>query len=284
MILVTGAAGKTGLAVLAQLSKIDEPVRALVHKADYADSVRRAGAHDVTHGDMRDQEVMGAALEGVHAVYHIPPNVHPAELEIGRVIIEAAVQAGIGHFVYHSVLHPQVEAMPHHWQKMRVEEFLFTSGLEFTVLQPTAYVQNILGQWQSIYNQGYFRMPYPVETRVSLVDLEDVAEAALIVLTEDGHRGAIYELVGTSALSQQQIAEILSTTLGKQIRADTISIEDWEREARKSGLSDYAIDTLIKMFRYYADYGLAGNTSVLKWLIGRPPTAYERAIRRERKL
>ncbi len=70
-------------------------------------------------------------------------------------------------FVYHSVLHPQIEAMPHHWAKMRVEEMLFAAGFDLTILQPTAYMQNILGAWRGIVEDGVFRVPYPVETRLS---------------------------------------------------------------------------------------------------------------------
>ena len=63
------------------------------------------------------------------SVYHVCPNVSPDEIAIGRVSIAAARSAGVEHFVYHSVLHPQTEAMPHHWLKLRVEEALITSGL-----------------------------------------------------------------------------------------------------------------------------------------------------------
>ncbi len=59
-------------------------------------------------------------------------------------------RSGVTRFVYHSVLHPQIEAMPHHWQKMRTEEMLFAAGFELTVLQPTAYMQNILGAWRGV--------------------------------------------------------------------------------------------------------------------------------------
>ena len=89
--------------------------------------------------------------------------------------------------VYHSVLHPQIEAMPHHWEKMRAEELLFAAGLDVTVLQPTAYMQNILAGWRDIVEAGIYRVPYPVESRISLVDLDDVAAAAALVLTQPGH-------------------------------------------------------------------------------------------------
>lgn len=284
MILVTGAAGKTGLAVLQRLSNIDELVRVLVRKKEYEQAVRTSGAESVCIGDMRDRRLVQTALEGVRTVYHIPPNVHPDEVQMGRLVITEARDRGVEHFIYHSVLHPHVETMPHHWLKMRVEEFLFASGLNFTILQPTAYMQNIFSQWRSIQQESCFRVPYPVDTRVSLVDLNDVADVAVTVIKEKRHSGAIYELVGTRPHSQLELADFLSSLLDREVRADTISIEAWKRKAADAGMSAYAIETLIKMFRYYASYGLEGNPSVLTWLLGRHPTDYLQAVKRDQNL
>ena len=281
MILVTGAAGKTGLAVVEQLSTLGQPVRALVRTSASEQALLEVGAREAVSGDLRDAGRIRTAMEGVGSVYHIPPNMHPDEFEIGKVVIEAARASGVDYLVYHSVLHPHVQAMPHHWQKMRVEELIFSSGLDFTILQPTAYMQNILGQWSKIESHGFFEMPYPVETKLSLVDLQDVAEVAAAVLTREGHRGAIYELVGTRALSQLEVAALLSDLLGNEVRADTISIEDWETHAKDAGLKGYAIESLIKMFQYYTSYGFEGNPSVLRWLLGREPTGLMAAFRRD---
>ncbi len=76
--------------------------------------------------------------------------------------------------------------MPHHRQKLLVEEKLFESGLDYSILQPSAYMQNILGYRNSI-RAGSYPMPYPVSTMLSLVDLNDVAEVASNVITQSGH-------------------------------------------------------------------------------------------------
>ncbi len=158
-------------------------------------------------------------MRGASAVYHICPNVSPHEVDYARAVVAAAKAAGVRRLVYHSVLHPQIEAMPHHWEKMRAEELLFAADLDVTVLQPTAYMQNILAGWRDIAEAGIYRVPYPVESRISLVDLDDVAAAAALVLTQPGHGGAIYELVGTPPLSQTEVAAALSEALGKPVRA-----------------------------------------------------------------
>ncbi len=281
MILVTGAAGKTGRAVIAALQKREETVRALVHREACVENVRGQGAAEVVVGDLRDPYLMPRIMEGMRAVYHICPNVLAEELSVGHQLIQAAQSAGLEHFVFHSVLHPQVEAMPHHWNKMRVEELLFTSGLAYTILQPATYMQNLLGQWQQITQKGIYSVPYDVDSRLVMVDLKDVAEVAARVLTESGHTAATYELVGPQALTQVEVADILSQELGQPVRAARQSLDTWRRNATSAGLGSYQIDTLVKMFTYYDQYGFNGNSHVLNWLLGRPATAFSAFIRRE---
>ena len=117
-------------------------------------------------------------------------------------------------------------------------------------------------------------MPYPVETRLSLVDLEDVAQAAADVLTLPGHLGATYELVGTPPLSQIEVAAALAEALGRPVEAVAEPVAAWEARVRAGGMGDAQIATLRAMFDYYARYGLIGNPNVFDWLLARPPTSF----------
>ena len=272
---MTSAGGKTGRAVVKALAARGQAVRAFVHREEQVGAAMALGAREVIVGDMRDEVALRRAMGNAKAVYHICPNVSPDEIAIGNWVIAAARTAGVEHFIYHSVLHPQTEAMSHHWNKLRVEERLFESGLPSTILQPTAYMQNILAGWKTIAEEGVWRIPYPVETQLSLVDLEDVAEAAAIVLTQAGHAGATYELVGTSPMTQVEVTEALSQKLGRPVRAEAQSVEMWEQRARAGGMGDYEVERLIKIFGYYEQHGLVGNPHVLGWLLGRKPTTLE---------
>jgi uncharacterized protein YbjT (DUF2867 family) len=272
MILVTGAAGKTGMAVIRALAARGAAVRALVRHPDRSAAIAELGVPEIVVGAFEDATALAAAANGARAIYHICPNVSPHEITYARAVISGAKAAGVPRCVYHSVLHPQIEAMPHHWAKLRVEELLLTSGLAVTVLQPTAYMQNMLAGWRSIVEEGVYRVPYPVGTRISLVDLRDVAEAAARVLTEDGHVGATYELVGTPPLTQTEVAESLSPALGRPVRAVAESVEAWESRARAAGMGEYQRETLAAMFRSYAADGLVGNANVLTWLLRRSPS------------
>ena len=273
MILVTGAGGKTGKAVIKALIERDAPVRAFVRSASREANLRAMGVHDVVSGSMDDPHAFSHAMLGAEAVYHICPNVSPHEIAFAKTMIDAATRAGVRRIVYHSVLHPQIEAMPHHWSKMRVEEMLFSAKLDFTILQPTAYMQNSLAEWDHMVRDGIFRVPYPIETRLSLVDLDDVAQAAALVLTSDGHRSATYELVGTAPMSQIEIAETFARVLQRDVRAEAEPIETRGERVRNAGMDNYQRETLLKMFEAYARDGLRGNPNVLGWLLGRPPTS-----------
>jgi NAD(P)H dehydrogenase (quinone) len=275
MILITGAGGKTGKAVLTALVAQGASVRALVRNPAHETVLKTIGAQDVVVGAMDDPQALARATDGIEAIYHICPNVSPHEMSFATALVDAATGSGVTRFVYHSVLHPQIEAMPHHWNKLRVEEMLFGSKLDITILQPTAYMQNSLSEWDRMVRDGVYRAPYPIDTRLSLVDLEDVAEAAATVLTNTSHSGATYELVGTPPLSQIEIADTFGRALKKPIRAEAETVESWDARARSTGLDDYASETLAKMFRAYARDGLKGNPNVLGWLLGRPPASLE---------
>jgi NAD(P)H dehydrogenase (quinone) len=275
MILITGAGGKTGKAVLKALVARRASVRAFVRNPAHESALKMIGAREVVIGAMDDPQALARATDGVEAIYHICPNVSPHEMSFATALIAAATGSSVSRFVYHSVLHPQIEAMPHHWNKLRVEEMLFSSKLDITILQPTAYMQNSLAEWDRMVRDGIYRVPYPIDTRLSLIDLEDVAEAAAIVLTNASHSSATYELVGTPPLSQIEIADAFSRALKKPVRAEAETVESWDARAHGAGMEDYARETLIKMFRAYARDGLKGNANVLGWLLGHPPVSLE---------
>ena len=287
MILLTGASGKTGKVLVKTLSKI-ESVCAFVYREEHISVLKKSGADKVIVGDMRDESAIRLALDGVSSVYHICPNMNPDEFEVGRLMITEARKADVGHFAYHSVLHPQTEKMSHHWQKLRVEGMIFESELPFTILQPAPYMQNLLAGWKSMIEEGVLRVPYSVHSKFSFVDLEDVAQAAKIVLTEPGHMNVVYELAGTNPMSHVEAAEILSRALNRDVRAEQEEIRDWKHSASTSTPTNggsaqregYVIENLVRMFEYYDQWGLVGNPNVLRRILKREPTSLESFVDR----
>ena len=279
MILITGAAGKTGRAILEQLASRKLDVRVFVRKEEQAQNLLDLGAKEFTIGDFLDSESIHQAVEGTSSIYHICPNVHPQEVEIGQLIIDAAKQAKVKHFVYHSVLYPQIEAMPHHWLKMRVEELIIQSGLPFTILQPTAYMQNVQAYWKQITEDGIYAVPYPSNVPMSLVDLKDVAEAATNVLTDQSHLNTIHMLSGPDILTPAGIASALSAHLDQDVKAGQIDLDDWRTTAKANGLGSYQVETLLKMFAYYEHNGFVASSNHLTYLLGRAPNSFQQFLR-----
>ena len=278
MILITGAAGKTGLAVIRSLLERGQSVRAFVRSAEQKKHAEAQGAAETVIGDLTQAADIRQAFEGISKVLHICPNVHPDEIWIGAEVIEAAKAAEVEQFVFHSVMHPQVEAMPHHWNKMRVEEMLVQSRLPFTIVQPASYMQNL--PLEPIRTEGVLRVPYDLQARHSMVDLADVAEVYTRLLTETGHLYATYEIAGPQGLDHLEIAELLSTAFNRPVTAVRENLDGWRLRTQQSGLSTYAIETLVKMFEYYDRHGFIGNAGVLQYLLQRPPTTFNSYLHR----
>jgi NAD(P)H dehydrogenase (quinone) len=261
VIAVAGAAGKTGRAVIRALELHGQQVRPLVRGA--------SGLAGEIVADLLDAESLASALRGVEAVYHMAPNMHPAEVEMGHTMISAARIAGVPKIGYHSVLHSQIQAMPHHVGKQRVEEAIIESQLRWTILQPAPYIQNLASA-----SDGVLRIAYRATAPFSFVDLMDVAEAAANVLTSQTFEAGIFELAGPDILSVSDVASALGA------RVVSVGVDSWEAAALADGMARETARGLAAMFRHYDAHGLVGNPASLTLLLGRPPTPALTALRR----
>lgn len=279
MILVTCAGGKTGRAIVPALAKAGQDVRAMVGRPESEASIAGLGSVEIVSGALTDGDAVAAALRGVEAIYYIAPNMTPDERLIGDIVIDAAKAAGVKRFIFHSTLHTQIEALPHHWARHFVEQALINSGLAYTILQCGSYMQNMLPAWAKMVESGVHSMAYDIDAPMSLVDLDDIAEVAVKVSTEPGFDNAIFEICGP-AVTLRQKAEILSKTLGILIRAEKQQLEAFLEHGSALGFSEFTLATMAKMFPYYDAHGLVGNAKTLGWILGRAPTDFEGFVRR----
>jgi uncharacterized protein YbjT (DUF2867 family) len=278
-ILVTGANGKTGRAIVDALLARGARVRGLVRKTEQAGRIEALGA-DAALGDLEDPASLLAAAAGCDTVLHIGPPMHPREIEMTEAVLDAAFKGGVGHFIYYSVMHPLRQDVQHHRLKLLAEAHVVEGPIPYTILQPIRYMQHlepILGQ---VREQGVHAMPFNTRVRFNVVDLLDLAEAAAIVATEPGHRHATYELAGPEALSQDDMAAILTEALGRPVAARQISPEQLRANAASKGIDPGRIERMLVMNAHYDRHGFLGNPNILSWLIGRPPTRYRDYVRR----
>lgn len=280
MITITGAAGNTGQALLRALRARGAAVRAMVSREASVAKVREAGASEVVIGNLRDEADVRRALEGATRVYHICPVMSDDELGIGRNVIAAAAANGVRHFVFHSLVHSQCDTLLHHRDKRYVEEALIESGLSYTFLKPTMYMQNMLLEWDAITQRGVYRLPYSENARMSLVDLDDVAQAAAVVLMQDGWSGGEFELCSGDNLTRVEMCKVLSGALGRPVHAQTMTIEEWKPIGARTR-TPFQVELVARMFAHYDRYGLSGgNARVLQMMLGRAPTSYAAFVRK----
>ena len=274
MFLITCASGKTGLAIVKKFISQGVPLRAMVRTTESANKLKMLGVAETIVGDLKNSVDVEKALENVSSLYYIAPNMVPEEKKIGKNIIENCLKAEVSHLIFHSVLHTQIEALPHHWERHFVEQSIINSGLPFTILQVGSYMQNMLPGWEKIVKNQIHEMPYSVDVPMSLVDLTDVAQVAFKVLTESGFVNGIFEVAGPS-ITLKEKAEILTKLLGKKIIAEETPLQQFLDHGKSLGFSEYALATMAKMFPYYDAHGLVGCEKTLEWILGVPPTNFE---------
>jgi NAD(P)H dehydrogenase (quinone) len=270
-VLVTGAGGKTGAAVLGALSRAGARTVALLRTAEHLAPV----ADERFVGDQRNVDTLARAMRDVDAVYAIAPNLSPDEVVMTRAALEACRRSDVRRFVLHSVVHPQLRAMPHHADKARAEELVVESGLDWTILQPNAYVQNLAAYVPGM-RAGLLRVPYALDRGHALVDLGDVAEVAVAALIDDRAVHATLELSGPRSCTMSDVAGEAARLLGRSVDVERIDPEQYV--AGLVGLDAERRSRLLAMLRHYDLHGSPGDATVLRAVLGREPTGPSDAL------
>ena len=280
-ILVTGALGKTGSRIISVLAERNAIVRAFIRRKDGVKQAKEIGATEVAIGDFFDDGSLRNAIEGCSNIVHICPPMNPKETDIAKRITNHCLAVGADRLILYSVLHPLIREVPHHNNKIEAERYLINSGLNYTILQPSRYMQHLVPIWNNVVDSGIHNMPFNIDSKFSIVDLEDLAISTATIAIESGHEGATYELAGPEMLSQVDMARILSSLTGKNIKAKARSIVEFNEWAENNNISTSRKKTMQAMNRHYDIHGLIGNPNVLGWILKRPPTTFAEFVKRE---
>ena len=265
-VLAVGAAGPSAGLVVPELAKRGARVRGLIRDARQENAVRERGATEVAVGDLTDRTSLDAALEGVDSVFYIAPAFMPDEAGVGKGVVDAAKRAGVRRFVFSSVIDPVIGALDNHIGKAPVEEAIIESGMEYALLQPTLFFQNLAGGWPRVVETGVFAEPWSAETRFSRVDYREVAEVAAIALTEDRLLYGTYQLCAEGILDRHDVAALMGGVLGREVRAERL-----DPDRISSGGDGGRPSPMRRMFDWYDERGLRGNALILRAILGREP-------------
>ncbi len=283
MILVMAANGNQGKLLVPRLVAAGATVRACVRSTASAEALRARGVTDIVVGDMADPDVMALAMTGVEKVYYIGPTLNPKEREMGSSAIDAARVAGVKHFVFSSVLHAIITDLVQHEIKRDIEEYLISSGLEFTILQPTNFMLPM--RLLPAFEHGVFRLSWALDRYQSLIDVADVAEVAAVVLADtEYHAGATYELASPGRYTAHDLAKIISGVLGRVIPAEHVDPEIFIKQyLRIDDVSQrpYEVRAARAISSRYSRHDFIGNSNVLTWLLGRQPTTFAQFVQKQ---
>jgi uncharacterized protein YbjT (DUF2867 family) len=272
-ILVTGGTGTVGSQVVRELLARGATVQVLTRDAAKARALP-AGVTAVT-GDLGRVESVRRVFKGVDGVFLIN-TVTPTEVNEGLLAICAMRQEQVARLVYVSVHHADKAAwLPHFGGKLGVEEAARTSGIPATILRPNNFYQNDYFFKDALLQYGVY--PQPIgDVGLHRVDVRDIAEAAAIALTSDGHADQTYDIVGPDVCTGASTAEAWGRALGRPIRYGGNDLDAWEQQSLQ-----YLPETLVydfkHMYAFFQEKGLLAPPEVIERqtrLLGHPPRSF----------
>jgi uncharacterized protein YbjT (DUF2867 family) len=273
MILVTGATGNNGLELVRQLTALGQRVRALVR--DASDSAKLKGLNvELAAGDFEQPQTMQTALQGADKAFLLTP-VAERFVQWQKDFIAAAHRAGVKHLVKFSGMgagaNTKAELLRLHHE---TDVVLQNSGVPFTILQPNSFYQNMLSSIGTIKSQGRFYLPLK-DAPQSTVDIRDICAVAAKVLTSSGHEGKTYVITGPEALTFQQVAEKLSSVVGRKVEYVDVALSAAADGMSKSGMPEWNVRTVTELLGYFASGAAATVTDTIPRVLGRPAISFE---------
>ncbi|MFE0256782.1 NAD(P)H-binding protein [Streptomyces sp. NPDC059010] len=270
MILVTGATGTIGSEVVRQLAARGEKVRALTRDPATA---RVPSGVETAPGHHRDRAAVEQAMAGAEAAFLVGV-FGPDDAEHDRGLVEAARSAGVRRIVKLSSIGTGDRRLPGFgtWH-LPGEEAARASGLEWTVLRPSAFASNTLA-WAAAVREGT-AAPNPMsDGRQGVVDPRDVSEAAVNALLDPRHAGHTYTLTGPEAISAGDQAAVLGEILGRPVELLQLTPDQRREYLLGAGLGAAYADSLMASARFIAEGGNAVVTEDVPRILGRAARSY----------
>ena len=276
MILVTGASGNAGKEVLKSIVASGQPAKALFRSTQDAGNVP-AGVPAVI-ADFGDAGALNRALEGINKVYLVCAPV-PQLVELESKAIDACKGAGVEYIVLNSALGAATfHASFPRWHA-EVEKVLERSGINFTIIRPNSFMQNIVNYYApTIRGQGAFYASMG-SAPVSFIDVRDVGAFVARLFNSTGHNRRAYELNGPEAVTYNQVADLISQVTGRPAKYIDLPVSQLRQSMLETGMPAWQADALLELQRYYVEGGGGEVDGVVASVIGRQPTRLSTFLR-----
>jgi uncharacterized protein YbjT (DUF2867 family) len=289
LLLITSATGKQASTLLPLLSEWKN-VRLAVKSESSKKTLQQQYPHaGVIQTDLYSPKNCASLLKDVAVVIHIGPSYHPHETEIGKMMIDAAVQEyqnGKGtfkHFILSSVLNSQFSKMLNHHCKKEIEEWIMESGVPYTILQPSTFMDNIPVAMLAGQKTPVFPAMWNTENAFSMIALQDLAEVFKTVLEHrEKHYYAQYPLTSThTPITFADAMSVIGEKVGKEVTIEQMEYKDAVEALLKrlygsnEGVDQRSRDAAQRMILFYDNRGLIGNSNVLEWVLRRKATQFD---------
>jgi uncharacterized protein YbjT (DUF2867 family) len=272
-ILVMGATGNVGSQVVKQLADTGANVRAAVRSPRKAESLKSERV-SLTEFDTDKPETIEAAFQGVDKVFLLTPLV-PNMVELSANLVAAAKKAGVKHIIKSSGMGAEVEPgiTLTRWHR-EAEKAIEASGIAFTFVRPNGFMQNYANfNGVTIKTQNAFYLPVG-DGKVSYIDTRDIAAVAVAALTQDGHEGKAYEVTGLEAISNQEIAEIISQVVSRKINYVDVPEDAARSEMKQSGMPAVLIDMTMELYELYKAGYASEVTPTVEQVTAKKPISF----------
>lgn len=277
MILITGAGGTVGSALVDAMRAGGHDFRAGYYSAEKLERAAQSGI-DAARIDFSEPATLMPALDGIETVFLLGSGVG-GQIERETNVVRAARTAGARRIVKLSAWGASREQYAIAGMHRGIERVIEGSGLAWTFLRPNTFMQNFCNYMAgTIKTQGRIYQT-AADARISFIDARDIAAAAVVVLTTAGHDHSAYELSGPTSLSYHQTARILSDVLERQIEYVALPDDVARTGMLDSGMPDFYADAMIDLGRAYRDGVGSPVTRDLERITGRSPIAFEQFAR-----
>lgn len=281
MILISGATGGIGGEICRLLKETGTPFRALCRKGEQVQDFQKKGI-DAIIGDFDRPETLASAMRGIETMFLITPPT-PQQVDQETAAIDAARNAGVDRIVKISASDSNVLS-PVPWAESHalIDHHLRASGINWTILKPTAFMQNFLW-FKDPITKGF--LPQVTGSgSVSWVDTRDVARVAATVLTQDGHEGATYFLTGPEMIDMKEASSRFSKAIGHKVRYLDLPSPLFWLILRLTGNSNWMAKGLVVQFAdVVAGHHDIDPTFEIERLTGKPPHTFGDFIQDHRK-
>lgn len=271
-LLIAGATGTNGTQLLNLLSQFGIAARALVRDVAKAAHLKKTNI-ELVQGDLGDKASLVDAMQGIEKAY-IVTAVSQDSVQWNANFIEAAKQAEVKHIVRFSGMRASTDSASEIIrQHAEADELLKASGLTYTIIRPNSFHQNMLWQADSIKHTGQFYLPLG-QAKQSTVDVRDLAQATVNILTQPGHENKVYDFTGPEALSFADVAQIISDQIGKPVEYIAVPPEAAEQAMIEHGMPAWNAKALAEIQAVFATGEYADTVEDLANVLGRKPISF----------